>query len=181
MAVRDGILALLGEGPRHGYQLKFDLEAAAGAAWEVNIGQIYTTLQRLDRDGLVEQVESDAEGRVTYAITDEGRRRVDEWYSSPIIRRVATRDDLALKVKIAARAPGDVGLDVISSEREAARTALRGFEEMRAESELADEVDLAWLLHIDRLIHVTGAELAWLDVAAERLASTRADASTESM
>ena len=52
MSVRNGLLALLASNPRHGYELKKDLEYRTGSLWEVNVGQVYTTLSRLERDGL---------------------------------------------------------------------------------------------------------------------------------
>jgi Transcriptional regulator PadR-like family len=59
MAVREGLLALLNEGPSHGYQLKTSFESATGGAWPLNVGQVYTTLDRLQRDGLVTSDEAD--------------------------------------------------------------------------------------------------------------------------
>ena len=47
MAVREGLLALLANGPRHGYQLKTGFESATGGMWPLNVGQVYTTLERL--------------------------------------------------------------------------------------------------------------------------------------
>ena len=63
MAVREGLLALLTEGPSHGYQLKTAFEAATGGAWTLNVGQVYTTLDRLQRDGLVTSDEADGQKR----------------------------------------------------------------------------------------------------------------------
>ena len=57
MPVREGLLALLADGPRNGYQLKVDFEAATGGVWPLNFGQVYTTLDRLARDGLVSRAE----------------------------------------------------------------------------------------------------------------------------
>ena len=73
MAVREGLLALLSERPSHGYQLKTGFEAATGGVWPLNVGQVYTTLDRLDRDGLVRVDEAD--GQRSYRITADGRRR----------------------------------------------------------------------------------------------------------
>src|SRR5690606_37932644 len=53
MAVREGLMALLVDEPRHGYQLKTAFEAATGGVWRLNVGQVYSTLDRLHRDGLV--------------------------------------------------------------------------------------------------------------------------------
>ena len=53
MAVKDALLALLAKEPKHGYELKSQFDAATGESWPLNVGQVYTTLQRLERDGLV--------------------------------------------------------------------------------------------------------------------------------
>ena len=56
MSVRYGLLALLDAGPRHGYNLKTAFERRTGGSWALNIGQVYTTIQRLERDALVESI-----------------------------------------------------------------------------------------------------------------------------
>ena len=73
MSVRYALLALLSEGPKYGLQLQQEFEAGTGEAWPLNVGQVYTTLRRLDRDGLVEAADGDTEGsQQTYRITDQG-------------------------------------------------------------------------------------------------------------
>ena len=52
MSVRHALLALLSEGPKYGLQLREEFEAGTGEVWPLNVGQVYTTLQRLERDGL---------------------------------------------------------------------------------------------------------------------------------
>lgn len=66
MSIRQGLLALLEPGPKYGYQLRTEFEARTGGTWPLNVGQVYTTLDRLERDGLVRSVATDAEGRTTY-------------------------------------------------------------------------------------------------------------------
>src|SRR6202012_3215532 len=56
MSVRHALLALLSEGPKYGLQLRQEFVARTGEVWPLNVGQVYTTLQRLERDGLVESV-----------------------------------------------------------------------------------------------------------------------------
>ena len=95
MSIKHGLLALLERGPSHGYQLRADFDAATGAAWPLNVGQVYTTLDRLERDGLVAQDgDPDAEGRIAYRITDDGRRELTSWFRSPVSAKSAPRDEL---------------------------------------------------------------------------------------
>jgi DNA-binding PadR family transcriptional regulator len=67
VSVRNALLALLEQGPRYGYQLRAEFEHRTGGTWPLNVGQVYTTLARLERDGLVEGRGADGEGRVMYA------------------------------------------------------------------------------------------------------------------
>jgi len=79
LSVKHGLLALLAEAPRHGYQLKTDFERRTGGSWALNIGQVYTTLQRLERDGLVlAEWKASENGRRAryYRLTPAGRRRL---------------------------------------------------------------------------------------------------------
>ena len=83
MSVKQALLALLEQGPMYGYQLRTEFEQRTGSTWPLNVGQVYTTLARLERDGLVEQLERDGhggaveagerEGQVFYRVTDLGR------------------------------------------------------------------------------------------------------------
>ncbi len=63
MSVRHALLALLSEGPKYGLQLREEFEARTGEVWPLNVGQVYTTLQRLERDGLVESDDAAQDGR----------------------------------------------------------------------------------------------------------------------
>ena len=89
MAVREGLLALLNEGPSHGYQLKTAFEAATGGTWPLNVGQVYTTLDRLARDGFVDA--DDRDGQKRYAITAAGARSSASWWTTVARRRAAAR------------------------------------------------------------------------------------------
>ena len=80
MAVREGLLALLNEGPSHGYQLKTAFESATGGTWPLNVGQVYTTLDRLARDGFVTADEVDGQKR--YAITAAGSGGAGAWWTT---------------------------------------------------------------------------------------------------
>src|SRR5687767_15878608 len=107
MSVRLALLALLEEGPMYGYQLRSEFERRTGAAWPLNVGQVYTTLDRLERDGLVAQDGTpDAEGRIAYRITDDGRAELTSWFRSPVTAKSAPRDELSIKLALAVTTPG---------------------------------------------------------------------------
>ncbi len=168
MGVREGLLALLHEGPSHGYQLRTDLERTVADLWSVNIGQVYTTLQRLERDGLVvAEGDADADGRVPYRLTDAGRGDVTAWLGTPEPRRDDVRDELVLKVLLARRSGLRDPQDVIDAQREATMQALQAFTRRRAE--LTPEQGLEELLALDRLALRARAELDWLELVEQRL------------
>ena len=101
MSIRHGLLALLERGPSHGYQLRAEFDAATGATWPLNVGQVYTTLDRLERDGLVAQDgEPDADGRIAYRITDAGRAGAD---ATGFALRSAPRPRLATSCRSSSR------------------------------------------------------------------------------
>src|SRR6187200_3252700 len=106
MSVKMGILALLERDAAYGYQLKQEFEASTGGRWPVNVGQIYTTLERLERDGLVRRSGEGGDGQVIYAITADGQAEVAEWLSTATLSPSADRNELAVKIALATLLPG---------------------------------------------------------------------------
>jgi DNA-binding PadR family transcriptional regulator len=170
MGIKEGLLALLAEGPRHGYQLKLDLEAATGDAISINVGQIYSTLQRLERDGLITGSDKDNEGREAYRITVDGASTLRDWVSRPEDLAAAGRDEISIKVLISIFTKGLDPTDVIEAQRRATMGLLQDFTRLRAQD---DDDDLAWQLHLDRLMYSAEAELKWLDRVEERLKTAK--------
>ncbi|MEM9203375.1 MAG: PadR family transcriptional regulator [Actinomycetota bacterium] len=167
MAVRDALLALLAAGPRHGYQLRSEFDAATGGAWPLNVGQVYTTLQRLERDGFVEPVpEPDDDGRTPYRLTDAGHRDVAAWFDRPAEHSMAPRDELPMKVLMAAATDTVSVTELVGNER---RVAMATLQDLTALKQRPD-ADLARRLQIDRMVLRTEAEIRWLDLVEERLA-----------
>src|SRR5690242_16396292 len=106
MSVRHALLALLSEGPKYGLQLREEFEAGTGEVWPLNVGQVYTTLQRLERDGLVESDDADADGpQKRFRITPSGRAELDGWLRMPPDLSSPPRDELVIKVLVALRVP----------------------------------------------------------------------------
>src|SRR5215218_8674417 len=90
VSVRHSLLALLEQGPMYGYGLKDEFEAATGQMWPLNVGQVYTTLARLERDGLVE-ANVEADDQKVYRLTDTGREELERWFSGPVSRGAVPR------------------------------------------------------------------------------------------
>lgn len=171
MSVRQSLLAILDQGPCYGYQLRAEFDRRTGSTWPLNVGQIYNTLERLERDGLVERGEADEHGHVYWHITDAGTAEVGTWLSSPVVRSGGTRDELAIKLALAATLPGVDAAAVIQAQRRASLAQLQ--ELQRANRACADPEgpeDLARSLVADSMIFAAEAEVRWLDHSEQRLA-----------
>jgi DNA-binding PadR family transcriptional regulator len=182
VSVRNALLALLEQGPRYGYQLRAEFEHHTGGTWPLNVGQVYTTLARLERDGLVEGRGEDGEGHVVYVVTDAGRREVTEWFTSPVARTQPPRDELAIKLALAVTVPGvDVGA-VIQQQRSATMTALQDYTRLKRQASAGPAqgagdgtAELAWGLVLDSLVFGSEAEIRWLDHCEARLRRAAAE------
>jgi DNA-binding PadR family transcriptional regulator len=171
MSVRQSLLAILDQGSCYGYQLRAEFDRRTGSTWPLNVGQIYNTLERLERDGLVAKGDADDQGHVYFEITDAGRLEVREWLSSPVERSAGTRDGLAIKLAIAATLPGVDVAEVIRTQRRASLAQLESLQ--RAEYSGADPdgaQELAWSLVVDSMMFAAEAEVRWLDHTEQRLA-----------
>jgi DNA-binding PadR family transcriptional regulator len=169
VSIRNGLLTLLDRQPMYGYQLRQEFEASTGATWPLNVGQVYTTLSRLERDGLVEAAAeggAESESQRVYAITAAGRAEVRAWFATPVRHAAPPRDELAIKLALAVRTPGVDVHAVVQAQRTATVRALQEY--TRAREAAAD--DLSWLLVADSLIFAAEAEIRWLDHCEARLA-----------
>ncbi len=172
MSIKHALLALMEQGPMYGYQLRSEFEERTGSTWPLNVGQVYSTLNRLERDGLVVTAGADDEGHVMYELTDTGRGEVAEWFTTPVARTQPPRDELAIKLALAVTVPGvEVGT-VIQQQRSATMTALQDFTRLKRNENRGSAVpaELAWSLVLDSLVFAAEAEIRWLDHCEARLA-----------
>lgn len=164
MSVRSALLSILTLGPCYGLQLAGEFERRTGGAEPLRDAQVYTTLDRLERDGAVRALAKDDSGRVRYELTREGRREAERWLASPVAAETSgARDELALKLTLAATLPGADLAGVMAAQREAARAAL----EALAGAEPDDALDRVVLARRRTALE---AELDWLDEASRILA-----------
>lgn len=167
MSVRHALLALLTEGPKYGLQLRQEFEARTGEVWPLNVGQVYTTLQRLERDGLVVSDEAEAEGpQKGYRITDGGEDELRRWLTNPQADAQPPRDELLIKVLVAVEVPGVAVRDVIQVHR---RHLLETMQRYTAVKASAAESDVALALVVDAELFRIEAAVRWLDSAEIRL------------
>lgn len=167
MSIRQGLLALLDEEPSYGYQLKMDFEQRTGGTWPLNIGQVYSTLTRLERDGLVVATGADDDGRQLWSITDEGRTELHTWFATPVRQEDRPRDELAIKLALAATANSGVDVrEIIRTQRTDSMRVMQQYTRLKKD----ENQDLAWSLLLDGMIFQTEAEIRWLDHCESRLA-----------
>ena len=145
----------------HGYQLRTAFEQSTGATWPLNIGQVYTTLSRLERDGLVSPLSENEAGQRPYEITEAGRTALSAWFAAPISSTDRPRDELAIKMALAVTTPGVAVPAVLQTQRTATMRALQEY--TRLKNREAEPADLAWRLVLDAMIFQAEAEVRWLD------------------
>jgi DNA-binding PadR family transcriptional regulator len=161
VSVKFGLLALFADGPKYGYQLRTEFEARTGGTWPVNVGQVYTTLERLERDELVAAEGTNAEGRTMYAITEAGRAALDGWFSTPVADADRPRNELAVKLLMAATTSGVDVAEVVQRQRTESLRLMRDYNTLRRDAEQTD--DMAGVLLIDSLVFALEGEVRWLD------------------
>jgi DNA-binding PadR family transcriptional regulator len=174
MSVRHALLALLGEGPKYGLQLRQEFESRTGEVWPLNVGQVYTTLQRLERDGLVASDDPEGDGpQKGYRITSAGARELAAWLRTPPEAAPPPRDELVIKLLVAMRLPGVDAHEVIQVHRRHLVELMQHYTGLKAEA-AEHEVELA--LVVDAELFRLEAVVRWLDAADARLASLPAAA-----
>jgi DNA-binding PadR family transcriptional regulator len=173
MSVRHAMLALLSEGPKYGLQLREEFENRTGEVWPLNVGQVYTTLQRLERDGLVESDETGEDGpQKAFRITSEGERELAGWLRTPPDLSSPPRDELVMKVLVAVRVPGTDPHEVIQAHRRYLVQLMQQWTRIK-DDEANDDVGLA--LAVDAELFRVDSVVRWLDVADVRLKRAAAD------
>jgi DNA-binding PadR family transcriptional regulator len=158
------LLAMLEEGPSYGLALHDKFEARTGRIWPLNVGQVYTTLARLERDGLVRlDADASSEAQKLYEITSAGRARVRQWFARELAgpAQAPARDELVLKLVMSVRAPDVHPIDVIQAERRAAVELLQEYTRLKLEAGAGG--DTGWLMLVDSFIFQAEARVRWLD------------------
>ncbi len=174
MTVRQSLLAILAIGPCYGYQLRAEFDRRTGSTWPLNVGQTYTTLERLERDGLVRRGDADAEGHLYWEITGEGRRAASDWLAAPVTPARGTRDELAIKVALAATLPDTDVADILRTQRAATTTRLEELRSSEYDGDAGTTEAVAWRLVRDGLVFDAETELRWLDHCDHVLAGSSA-------
>ena len=174
MSVRHALLALLSEGPKYGLRLREEFEAGTGEVWPLNIGQVYTTLQRLERDALIESEDDDERDspQKRFRITAGGSAELAAWLRTPPDMSAPPRDELVIKVLVALRVPGTDVREVIQAHR---RYLVELMQQWTRIKEADAGRDLALGLAVDAELFRLDAVVRWLDAADGRIKRAAAE------
>lgn len=162
------LMGLLHAEPRYGYELKAVFETFLGGTWPLNIGQVYTTLGRLEDDGLVvsELVAQDAApDRKVYALTPAGQKALGAWSGEPDRGPVRLRDELFLKVAVLSLSDPAAAAQLIAAQRSAHLETLAQLAQRQRDPDLHPATELL----LEGAILRVEAELKWLEEAESRM------------
>jgi len=166
MSVPHALLALLRQGPKYGLRLQSEFESRTGDVWPLNVGQVYTTLQRLERDGLVEATGEGERSRKRYRITSAGERELSQWLGNPPDLVPPPRDELVIKVLVALQVPGIDVHELLQVHRRHVIETMQRYTQVKA---AAGEEDVPLALVVDAELFRLEAIVRWLDAADVRL------------
>jgi DNA-binding PadR family transcriptional regulator len=166
VSVRHALLAMLSERPKYGLQPRQEFEARTGEVWPLNIGQVYSTPQRLERDGLVVSDDGAPDGpQKGFRITPAGERELAEWLRTPPDLSLPPRDELVIKILVAWQLPGVDVHDVIQTHR---RYLVELMQQWTRLKEGQAQSDLGFALAVDAELFRLDSVMRWLDTAASR-------------
>jgi DNA-binding PadR family transcriptional regulator len=166
VSVPHALLALLSEGPKHGLRLQNEFESRTGEVWPLNVGQVYTTLQRLERDRLVEADEGEGARSKRYRITPAGEGELAEWLRTPPDLVPPPRDELVIKVLVGLQVPGIDIHGLLQTHRRHVVEVMQRYTRIKAAT---GEDDVATALVADAELFRLEAIVRWLDAADVRL------------
>jgi DNA-binding PadR family transcriptional regulator len=166
VSVPHALLALLSEGPKYGLRLQSEFESRTGEVWPLNVGQVYTTLQRLERDGLVEATGEGERSRKRYRITPTGDRELADWLRTPPDLVPPPREELVIKLLVALQVPEIDVYEILQAHRRHVIEVMQRYTRIKAE---AAEEDLPLALVADAELFRLEAIVRWLDAAEVRL------------
>lgn len=178
MTIKHALLALLAEGPGHGYELKKRYDEAIGLLWPLQQAQVYNNLRQMEHEGLVQLdvrvVQSNLPDQKRFRLTEAGQQALAAWAAEPTPLNRKLKDDFYLKLTVLAavvRDPQQLA-DLFWRQREVSLQYLRELERTLREAEQVDDPVAASLLE-GAILH-TEADLAWLDRCEERLLASGA-------
>ncbi|MFZ5818064.1 MAG: PadR family transcriptional regulator [Bacillota bacterium] len=172
--MKHAILGFLARTPRHGYELKGEFDLLTGGLWELNIGQVYSTLERMLREGLVALEAEEAEGddRKVYRVTPAGLHELQAWLDRPPLKPRPLRDEVLIRLGLLLEQDPGRALALIDSQRRIYHLQLADLTRqklaLRQEAGPAAE-RLRRELLLDAALQHTEADLRWLEGCESKL------------
>jgi DNA-binding PadR family transcriptional regulator len=165
------LLGLLSVAPSYGYDLKHTYDRYFGLKKPLAFGQVYSTLSRMVRDGLLAETGTEAGGgpeRRRYEVTSDGRERLAHWMFTPDVPSESLQSNLFAKTVLALLTDRDAGylLDLQRAQH---------MQQMRALTQAKQQADLLHVLLYDHALFHIEADLRWMDLTAARLDAMKAD------
>lgn len=181
MSVRHAVLGLLTQEPGHTYDLKRRFNERIGSFWDINMGQLYQTVDRLEQEGLVRSmglVEEQGRSKRVYHVTESGRSELEHWIPTRSMRARPLRDDLLVKLAITDLQYADSLLELVHRQQELFMERVRTFSVRKRELEEAAEGK--WEHEVQILLATAAlrnaeSELRWLNDVEEKLKSRIGD------
>lgn len=160
--IKGALLGLLAIQPMHGYDLKVSLDRTLGQTSKFNVGQVYTALAKLEKDGLIapEYVARDDRSEMkVYHLTERGQEELARWFETPV-EKVDLRDELFMKLTLARRTGGAEVPALIRRQRLATVRAIQELTRLKEAYHPVDEMEVILLIE-GAILHLE-ADLQWL-------------------
>ena len=164
MSVKHSILALLYEKSRHGYELKTGFDELVQSMWPLNTGQVYTTLDRLERDGLVITPGHDKKDRKLYQVTDLGKEDLWLWLKEPVERSLL-KDEFYFKYLCASHVDYEEKKVMIQAQKQSLMKDVLHLTHLRKQMRQSGNRTMNMLME-GALLHLE-ADIKWLDMIAK--------------
>jgi DNA-binding PadR family transcriptional regulator len=161
MSVKHAILILLSQSSRHRYDLKLSFESMVYNQWEINAGQIYTTIDRLVRDGFVDETTEENTDLRIYHLTEKGRNEIDKWLLEPVEKPL--KDDFYFKL-LCAKQVDFFNLErMVKDQKELLIKNILELQLLRKKIEITPENETILYLIDGKILHLE-ADMKWLDM-----------------
>lgn len=172
LSVKHAILGFLARSPRHGYELKSEFDLMTGGLWDLNIGQVYSTLERMLKDGLVALDEADdgTEDRKVYRVTEAGVQELELWLQRPPLKARPLRDEVLIRLGLLLMREPARAIDLIEAQRRIYHLQMADLTRRKlAMREPPGPERLRRELVVDAAIAHTEADLHWLESCEQKV------------
>ncbi len=162
--IKGALLGLLAVKPMHGYDLKVSLDRVLGETTKINVGQVYTAINKLEKNGLITAnlvAREDRTDLKVYHLTPAGEQELQEWFAAPV-EKVDLRDELFVKLTLARRSGlADVAA-IIRTQRSVNMATILELTQLKEAFEQQGDEEIVLLIE-GAILHLE-ADLRWLEL-----------------